>query len=242
MHRLRGAFGLRTRPQDVAETRRSVTKDAARRRTNLDVVANVGKAVTKAAGDGLAVLTLTPRCAAQARSIKVGAAEVLGWLKRQAAIGVPFQIVDALAAAQGMAMSLQKLTLYLQELVVSGYLTATSKGGASKSKSDAVPDAVEPTIVPAGPPSVINSPAAHGNQSGVPFAPLAQAACWMAIHGLFVQAGRVPVSFVASEIAGLTGLSVQEVNQAVQALLATGQLATEPNRSGSALPRYYPVL
>jgi hypothetical protein len=62
---------------------------------------------------------------------------------------------------------------------------------------------------------------------------------WTAICEIYVAAHRQPVTLLASELAGMTGLTVQEVNAAVAELERRRLLTRQPNRAGS-IPRFVP--
>jgi hypothetical protein len=104
------------------------------------------------------------------------------------------------------------------------------------------PGSVRPQMVPGQGSQTVTFPGPGGALSGAYEAPIAQALVWMSAHQLWVKNGKVPVSFAASEVATLTGLTVEEVVAAYNALVASGQLQVEPNRSGSGLPKVTPVI
>jgi hypothetical protein len=62
------------------------------------------------------------------------------------------------------------------------------------------------------------------------------------VHALWVKARRRSVSIDPAEIAGLTGLPIDQVQTAFTALENTGQLQREPSRAGATFTRYSPVV
>jgi hypothetical protein len=105
-----------------------------------------------------------------------------------------------------------------------------------------IPAAVRPAVIDGGTTGTVVSPAppqVHTNNA--PSTPLAHSAVWFLIHEQFVRAGRLPVTISITELANGSGLTPDEVQAAINAMLDTGQLAREPGRAGS-VPRLTPVL
>jgi hypothetical protein len=100
-----------------------------------------------------------------------------------------------------------------------------------------LPDGARPTIV-----NNLTTTVVTYGPGGVrlPDTPVANALVWQHTYGRYIAAGQRAVTIAPAEVARETGLTVAQVNSAITALEASGQLVRQPNRRGS-VPLFAPA-